>query len=387
MSKPLTHVFAVSLKTGVVPSDLKVAKVLPLFKEGEPSVFNNYRPISILLCFSKVLEKLVYTRVIKHFNDNNILYKHQYGFCKKHSTYMALLQLTDKISTALDKNMFAIGNFLDLSKAFDTVDHDILLSNLHGYGLQDVVIRWFSDYFSNREQYVCINGHVSKKAKLYYGVPQGSILGPLLFLIFINDFAVMSESSLPILFADDTNIAMPHSDFGCLIRNANTTLEYASRWFQMNKLSLNVNKSNFILFRNKNKTFPKQDSKLLINNTEIKQVSCTKFLGILVDERLSWGNHIEYVCKKIMKSWYGIIRRVSSLVNQSCLMTLYHSLIYPYLTYCVIVWGASYSSYLNQKLLIQKRFLRMISDSTNKAPSWLPSCLYMDCCRCRKPKV
>lgn len=130
ISKPLTHVFAVSLKTGVVPSDLKVAKVLPLFKEGEPSVFNNYRPISILPCFSKVLEKLVYTRVIKHLNDN-ILYKHQYGFRKKHSTYMALLQLIDKISTALDKNMFAIGIFLDLSKAFDTVDHDILLSKLH----------------------------------------------------------------------------------------------------------------------------------------------------------------------------------------------------------------------------------------------------------------
>ena len=142
----------------------------------------------------------------------------------------------------------------------------------------------------------------------------------------------MSESSLPILFADDTNFAMAHPDFGCLIRNANTTLEYVSRWFQMNKLSLNVNKSNYILFRTKNKTTPKQDSKLQINNTEIKQVSCAKCLGILVDERLSWGNHTEHVCKKIMKS-YGIIRRGSSLVNQSCLMTWYHSLIYPYLTF------------------------------------------------------
>lgn len=145
ISKPLTHVLAVSLKTGVVPSEFKVARVLPLFKEGEPSVFNNYRPISILPCFSKILEKLVYTRVITHLNDNDILYKHQYGFRKKHSTYMALLHLIDKISTALDKNMFAIGIFLDLSKAFDTVDHDILLSRLYRYGFQDVVFKWFSD--------------------------------------------------------------------------------------------------------------------------------------------------------------------------------------------------------------------------------------------------
>lgn len=133
------------------------------------------------------------------------------------------MQLIDKISTALDKNMFAIGIFLELSKAFDTVDHGILLSKLHRYGFQDVVIKWFSDYLSNREQYVCLNGHISKKAKLYRGVPQGSILGPLLFLIFINDFAVMSESTLPILFADDTNIAMSYSDFDCLIRNAKTS--------------------------------------------------------------------------------------------------------------------------------------------------------------------
>ncbi len=211
---------------------------------------------------------------------------------------VALLQLTDKISTALDKIMFAIGIFSDLFKASDIVDHSISLSKLHWYGFQDVVIKWFSDYLSNREQNVCINDHISKKSKLYCGVPQGLILRLLLFLIFINDFAVMSESALPILFADDINIVMAHSDFGSPDQKCQYHSSIRLKMFPDEQV-FNVNKSNYISLRNKTKTYSKKDSKLLINNIKIKQVSYSKLLDELVDEKLSWGNHSEYVCKKV----------------------------------------------------------------------------------------
>lgn len=196
---------------------------------------------------SKVLEKLVYARILKHLNDGNILYDHQYGFRQNHSTYMALLQLIDRISNALDNNKYSVGIFLDLSKAFDTVDHKILISKLQRYGFTDVAIKWLNDYVYNREQFVSINGCESNRAKLVCGVPQGSVLGPLLFLIYINDLAWISPTVFPILFADDTNIVMSHNDFGSLIREANDGLSCVSEWFQMNKLSLNVKKLNFVI--------------------------------------------------------------------------------------------------------------------------------------------
>lgn len=204
--KPLTHIFAVSMETGIVPSDLKLAKVIPLFKSGDPGSFTNYCTISVLSCFSKILEKLVYKRILKHLNMYKILFKHQYGFRKNHSAYMALLRLVDKIHTALEKKEFACGIFLDLSKAFDAVDHDILPAKLYRYGFSGHVLKWLSNYVSNREQYVNINGIESKRAMIQCGVPQGSILGPLLFLIYINDLAAVSNTIFPVLFADDTNL-------------------------------------------------------------------------------------------------------------------------------------------------------------------------------------
>lgn len=187
-----------------MPIDLKIAKVIPLYKNGDPKAFNNYRPISILPCFSKILEKLVYKRMLSHLNTHSILFKHQYGFRENHSTDMALLQLVEKIYTAINNNEYALGFFLDLSKAFDTVDHTILLSKLRCYGFQDYSYMWLASYVSNRQQFVYVNGYSSSRAQLTHGVPQGSILGPLLFLVS-NDLATVSSTILPILFADDTN--------------------------------------------------------------------------------------------------------------------------------------------------------------------------------------
>ena len=344
---PLTHILSLSLQSGNIPHDLKIAKVTPIFKTGNTDNFGNYRPISILPCISKLLEKFVYSRILKHLQENNILHDHQYGFRKKHSTEHALLQLTNIISSAMDQKKFALGVFLDLTKAFDTVNHSILIAKLNRYGVEDIALNWFKNYLLNRQQYVTFNGHSSAKSSILHGVPQGSILGPLLFLIYINDLALSCKYFFPVLFADDTTLIATHNNFNYLIDSVNNDLSSISKWFQLNKLTLNVKKCNFIIFCNINKSYPKDQAKLYINGIEMTQVKTTKFLGILVDERLDWTNHIDLVCKRLTKMM-GILRKVCPFIHPSAHLTLYYSFLFPYLNYCNMVWAATSPTHLKK---------------------------------------
>ena len=239
--------------TGKIPVDLKTSIIVPVYKAGDNQQFNNYRPISLLPCFSKALEKVVYKKLINYVNKIGILSKHQFGFRKNHSTHFALIDLVNRIETVLDNNEFAIGVFLDLSKAFDTVNHTLLLQKLDHYGIRGIVLEWFKNYITERYQCVKYNNEVSDKTEISCGVPQGSVLGPLLFLIYMNDICNSSELISFILFADDTNLLMSHKDPDTLMIQMNRELELISTWLALNKLSLNLAKTHFILFKSSRK--------------------------------------------------------------------------------------------------------------------------------------
>ena len=273
-----------------------------------------------------------------------------------------MIDLYEKISLALDRNEHAVGVFLDLSKAFDTVDHNILLDKLEHYGIRGVALDWVRSYLSNRLQFVQFNGQCSSPQTICCGVPQGSILGPLFFLLYINDLNNVSTLVELILFADDTNLFMSHKDPVYLAASLNSELNKLSTWFKANKLSLNLKKTNFMLFKPRQKRyhFPMQ---ICINEQRIERVKETVFLGVVLDEHLSWKPHISQVARKISKS-IGVINRARFFLPKPCLKTLYYCLVYPYLYYCIIVWGSTYKTNLRRLVSLQKRAIRIISKST-----------------------
>ena len=357
---PIKHIFNISIKTGVFPDKLKIARITPIYKSGERELVNNYRPISVLPCFSKVLERIMYNRLYSFLLKNNILYDKQFGFQKDHSTEHAILQLTNQILQSFDQDRFTIGVFIDLSKAFDTVDHKILLKKLSFYGVRDNNLKWFSSYLFNRKQFVSTNQNNTDMEIISCGVPQGSILGPLLFLIFVNDLS-QATSLDPIMFADDTNLFYSNKDIALLYEFVNKELVNINTWFQANKLSLNADKTKYILFHKPRKrmNIPLVLPSLKISRTEIKREQSVKFLGVMIDENLNWKNHIDTLLNKVSKS-IGVLYKASKLLNFRCLKNIYFALIHSYINYGNIAWASSYKTGLKDIHLKQKSAMRII---------------------------
>ena len=367
ISKPLSLIINDSFTTGIFPNKLKIANVTPIFKKGSRVDKNNYRPISVLPIFSKLFEKLMYQRLYNYLEHHEILYPLQFGFREKCSTSHALISISELIRNSIDNKEFGCGIFIDLKKAFDTVNHSLLLKKLDHYGIRGNVNNWFQSYLSQREQFVTINGYKSVSLPVTCGVPQGSVLGPLLFLLYINDLPNTSNLLKFHLFADDTNIYFSSKNLDAIQQTLNNELQAVSDWMNCNRLALNIKKTNFILFHSKQHK-PYQPFNIKINDINIEQVFSLKYLGIIFDSNLTWKSHINNLCLKLSKT-VGILSKVRYFVNIDILVMLYYSLIYPFLIYGVQIWGLTYPTYLKPISIIQKKTVRIITFSEPQSHS------------------
>ena len=345
-----------------MPYELKIAKVIPIFKAKERNQLQNYRPTSLLSSISKIFENVVFKRLYTFINDIS-----QCGFRHKHSTIHAVTEFHNDIINSFENKQKIIATFLDLSKAFDTIDHHILLKKLENYGVRGIPLNWFKSYLSDRTQYVMYNNHISKTANINCGVPQGSILGPLLSIIYTNDLPYCLKKSKCILFADDTTIYQTNSNLTQLYTNINMDLNILGDWFRANKLSLNINKTTYMVFQNKREQ-PNSNMTINIGTESIKREAAVKFLGFIIEDQPHWTKHLK-LCKSKMASSIYAMRSAKHVLSKDNLRALYFALMYPYIDYGIILWGTAAKCHIYPLHVLQKKAIRIITDAKYNAHS------------------
>lgn len=354
----LQNVFNHCIETGLFPDFLKIAKVIPVHKGGDSTLVNNYRPISVLSVLSKVLEKLIVSRMVDFFQTQGVLYNHQYGFRTGSSTLTAASELVDDIYKALDSRQSMGVIFLDLKKAFDTIDHEVLLRKLEFYGIRSTANNLIRSYLSSRLQYVVTNNECSGLLNTRVGVPQGSNLGPLLFLIYVNDLPKIGLHGKPRLFADDTSLSYISSDMNELIRLMTEDMEKLQQYFSENLLSLNISKTKYMIFKTA-RSGSAVAADLTVNSQTIERVETFKYLGLIFDSNLSWYNHISKLQSEI-SSTCGLLRKVSKFVPIKQMLTLYHAFVQSKLQYMVSIWGAASKFKIATLQTLQNRCLKAV---------------------------
>ena len=346
---------------GTFPTILKNGKISPVYKKGDDQLLENYRPVSTLPIFGKIFEKIIYERLYKFFISQGSLQDCQFGFRKSHSTTHALNYSVSAVSNSLKNDNHVIGIFIDLSKAFDTIDHHKLLHKLDHYGIRGVAHKLLSSYLFDRKQYTEVLGECSDHTKVEFGVPQGSVLGPLLFLLYVNDIVNCTNDAKFVLYADDTNIFVFGKTQDEVVSKANDVLSLVSSYMMVNQLHINLAKSYFMNFGCKNKSSKLNNNKirLFLNNVEIKEVNEIKFLGVIIDKNLSWGPHLSYLSKKL-SSCIGALNRMKHAIPENLNNSLYHTLFESHLSYGISVWGGVGNSRIEELFTLQKKCMRLM---------------------------
>lgn len=363
--KPLVHLINSSFISGIFPEKLKISKVKPLFKDGVANCPSNYRPVSMISSFAKLYERAMSIQLTKYLEINSLLDKEQHGFRPGKSVISAATQMIESIIDSLDKGEKTIGAFLDLSKAFDSVVHSDLLNTLNNLGIRGRALNWFSTYLVNRLQFVEVN-FVSKLKQLTsvksnyrtvkYGVPQGSILGPLLFLCYIKGLPQTNKIEQICLYADDINLKISGNTIKDIETSAFIQLSYLDQYLSSKNLLLNPSKTKYVTFSSKKQP---ENFNIFLNEEMIEEVGETKFLGLKLDKNLNWNSHIDQICSKISSGLFAL-KRMSKFSNLHTLKQIYFALIHSHIAYGILVYGGTSKSNLNKILILQKKALRII---------------------------
>lgn len=356
---PLTRIINDSVTQGKFPDALKVSKIIPILKHGPRDSLESYRPISLLNSFSKIFEKIMATRILKFLEKNNILSDQQFGFRKGRDTSTAITAFLDFLYKDIDAGKSCFGVFLDLSKAFDLVNHSLLTDKLYCYGIRGNVLNWMRSYLCGRMHYTNVGDACSGRLQSKRGVPQGSVLGPLLYIIYVNDFAIKRS----VLYADDTSMMVSSVSRSNAIEEMKESLNKVENYTLRNDLLVNCKKTAFIEF--KPSTYERDRSSLIrYRNTSIGQVDSVKFLGLTVDYRCNWKEHIDYLCGRLAPMCHAI-RRLRAVVTSNVLLTFYFGQFHSLMTYVTIAWGASPD--FDRVFGMQKRAIRAMNGIGHRA--------------------
>ena len=373
ISTHLASLFNQSIILGIYAQCFKIAKCIPIYKGSslDPSIPLNYRPISILNALNKVFERILHNQLSKYLEDHKLLPPFQYGYRKNHNTTQAIAEYTDYITKALANKLVTIAVFMDLSKAFDTVDKTILEHKLQELGMTDLSTSLINSYMTDRK--FCMDTE-NEIFKLTYGVPQGSILGPLLFIMYTFDITKVTKHNKIIIYADDTTVLVSGRNLTETKQHYNDILNRFYQFFTLNKLSLNPTKTKYMVYKpikHKNKK-PLHDTtctEIIMDKTPLKQVNSIKFLGVVINDKLTWGEHKQLISNKISKN-LGIIYKCNKYMDENESTKMYKTFIQPYLFYAIEVWGHTIKSEQDILIKLQNKVLRILFNCRRTEDAW-----------------